>query len=806
MDQANQPTGGVPPVSSADGELTKTVHESVVSQVPQSPAAFPETWGHLRILELVGHGGFGEVYRAWDPTLEREVALKLLRKLRAEDANLKAEGRLLAKLRHANIVTVYGVAEHDGRIGLWEEFIHGRTLSQLIKEQGPFGAFEALAIGKEVCRALAAVHAAGQIHRDVKAHNVMREDGGRIVLMDFGLGIDSRRAQLSESASTSGAAGTPLYMPPELLAGQRATVQSDIYAVGVLLYYLVTGLYPTKGRTWAEVQSAHDTGQQALLSDVRPDLPERFVQVVGRALAPKPADRYQTAGALLQALVEIEAGSQYQPPQAPRGKLMIASMAAAVLVLGVAAGLLFKRLSDSGLSGGANLASIVVLPFTNFGADPQNEYLADGLAEELINDLTKSESLRVVARTSAAQFKGPNPNLQKVSQQLKVRFVLTGSLRRQGDTLRVGANLVRASDATQIWSDVYQYKLQDVFAVEQEISKAVAAALQIKLGQAKPTKAQDPQAHDLYLKGRFEYNKGSPSGFERAIEYYNKALEIDPNYVYAWAGLSRAYARLDTMTVPRADVIAKATEAANKAMAIDPRLAEAHTSMGFIKQLYNWDWAGAEKEFRLAIESNPRDSDTRFFYAGLLLDMLRLKESRTQIEEAEKVDPLSPMVPWFRSVVLHLEGREVDAERDIRKAVADAPEEPSVRSLLGLIICELGRKEEGIAELRHAMDIAHSSWINSMLGWAYGQAGHEAEARRILAELQGEVERGAASPTQVANVYSGLGDADNAFKWLDRAVAVHDPGLVRLKMATTLSPIKKDPRFKTYLARVGLPQ
>jgi serine/threonine protein kinase/Tfp pilus assembly protein PilF len=806
MDQAKQPTGGVPPVSSADGELTKTVHESTVPQAPQTLPPFPETWGHLRILELVGHGGFGEVYRAWDPTLEREVALKLLRRSKGENANLKAEGRLLAKLRHANIVTVYGVAEHDGRIGLWEEFIRGRTLSQLIKEQGPFGAFEALAIGKEVCRALAAVHAAGQIHRDVKAHNVMREDGGRIVLMDFGLGIDSRRAQLSESASTSGAAGTPLYMPPELLSGERATVQSDIYAVGVLLYYLVTGLYPTKGRTWAEVQSSHKTGQHVLLSDVRPDLPDRFVQVVGRALAPKPEDRYQTAGALLQALAEVEAGSQYEPPRAPRGKLTIAALVIAVLVLGVAAGLLFKRLSESGLSGIANQASIVVLPFTNFSADPQNEYLADGLAEELINDLTKSDSLRVVARTSALQFKGPNPNFQKVSQQLKVRFILTGSLRRQGDTLRVGANLVRASDSTQIWSDVYEYKLQDVFAVEQQISKAVASALQIKLGQARPIKAEDPQAHDLYLKGRFEYNKGSPSSFERAIEYYTKALAQDPNYAYAYAGLSRAYARLATMTVPRADVIAKATEAANKAMAIDPRLAEAHTSLGFIKQLYDWDWAGAEKEFRIAIQCNPRDSDPRFFYAGLLLDLLRLQESLEQIAEAEKVDPLSPMVPWYRSAVLDMEGRDQDAERDIKKALADAPEEPSARSLLGLIECKLGKKEEGIAELRHAMDIAHSAWINSMLGWAYGQAGHEAEARRILAELQNDLDRGAASPTQIANVYTGLGDVDNAFKWLDRAVEVHDPGLVRMKMSSTLAPIRKDPRFKTYLTRVGLPQ
>jgi len=780
-----------------DRERTQTVYMDG-GTVRRADAPTPTDWGHLKILEVIGEGGFGEVYKAWDPTLERSVALKLLHANAPEGIALQSEGRLLAKLRHPNVVTVYGVAEHDGRAGLWEEFIRGRTLAQVVVENGTFSAHEACSIGREVCRAVAAVHGAGLIHRDIKAQNVMREDGGRIVLMDFGLGVDA--------ATVAGIAqaGTPAYMAPELLSGGKASIQSDVYAVGVLLYNLVTGDYPVGGHSFAELTDGHKVGRRKLLHDARPDLSENYVRTVERALAAEPQRRFQTVGELLRALSEVDSEVVPAGPeviQKRRGYLIPAALL--LLTAAVSLGWWLMRDKTAGLPD-AGLESIAVLPFDNLSGSADNAYLADGIAEELTNELTKSAKLRVVARSSATQFKLSNTNLSmsEVSRQLGVKSVLTGSIRRAGDRVRVAARLIRVSDSTQLWSETYEHELKDVFDVEQKISKAVAAALQVQLSP-RPTGRAIAEAHDLLLRARFLTNKGTNASSQQGLETLKQAIKLSPNYPEAHALMARTYASIAAVNAD-AETVAKAKESAGLALGLDNTNADAHVALGYVKELYDLDWKGAEQHFKLAVDFSPRQVDTRLLYAGLLINLGRTAEARAQLAAAEAVDPLSSAVAWFRAALLNTEGRNAEAEVEVKKALAERPENAGARAILALIYWETGRMDDAVREMKRAYELAPNPWMQSMLGFVLGQSGATGEARQVLQELKGKAERGAAWPTHVATVYAGLNERDNAFDWLGKAVERHDPSLVRLKISPTFAPLRGDARFKRMLARVGL--
>lgn len=799
-----------------DNQKTLTLRNETTSFEPGERSK-PATgiWGHLTLLEQVGTGGFGEVYRAWDPTLQREVALKLLVAGAPASVELESEGRLLARVRHPNVVLVFGLAEHDGRVGLWEEFIRGRTLAQILEDRGQFSAAEAVSIGKALCHALVAVHGAGLIHRDIKAQNVMREEGGRIVLMDFGLGLETPSKDNPGAFRMTARGGTPVYMAPELVRGEAPTIRSDIYAVGVLMYHLVTRSYPVTGQSWPEFAKAHAEGQYRLLHDARADLPADFVQTVERAMAANPQDRFETAGHLLRALGMVEAASYVSEAggpllfQSPRLKQKRRTMlGAAVLLLGAASYGLYVKRMDSWFPnrGDDEKTAIAVLPFSNASSKPENDYLADGIAEEITNQLTKIEGIRIIARSSTAQYKGQALDLEKMREQLHVDMILTGGVRRVEHRIRVSAQLVRIPDGTQVWSEVFERELKDVFAVQDQISRAVADVLRLKLanGPDSLNRREDPEAYDLYLQGRFFTNRTSPANLEKAIGYYQQALKRDENYARAWAGLSSAYANLTLVDSPRKELVSKAISAAQRALALDSRLSEAHTSLGYVKQSHEWDWPGAESEFKKAISLNPRDAESRFYYAGLLMDMLRTKEAREQLSEAEKIDPLSPKVNLFLSLTLTIEGRREEAEQQIYKLLASAPESVNAYTLLGQLQMQLGRHKEGIESLRRGLQVSQSPYVKARLGWAYAVAGEEREAKRILHELIQAESKGEASPGQIASIYGGLGDIDTAYLWMEKAIRIHDPALVQILISANYDQLRKDRRFSSIVDRVGL--
>ncbi len=437
---------------------------------PAATGPLPHQWAHLRLLERIGRGAFGDVYRAWDPRLDREVALKLLPADSAagesDASSIIHEGRLLARVKHPNVVTIYGAEQIDDRIGLWMEFVRGRTLEQVLQEGRTFSPAEAARIGVEICRAVSAVHAAGLLHRDIKAQNVMLADDGRVVLMDFGTGREL------EDPSSTDLAGTPLYLAPEVFRGQPATVRSDIYSLGVLLFHLISSSFPVQAKTTRELRRAHERSERTSLSAAHPDVPASLARVVDRAIHPLPERRYRSVDALCEDLVALD--------RRPRGlTLLYAAAGAAAIVL--VAWLALAR--TGGPPVGPSLPVIAVLPFENLSQEADSEAFADGLTYEIHRNLAPIEGLELRAATSSFTFKNKPPDLADIDRQLDVDYVLEGSIVKSGNKVRVSPRLTRVAGQTTVWANTFDRDIKEVFAIWDEISLAIVNELRLKLGR-----------------------------------------------------------------------------------------------------------------------------------------------------------------------------------------------------------------------------------------------------------------------------------------------------------------------------------
>ena len=506
----------------------------------EAPSDTLSRWGPLLLRGTVGQGHFGTVYLAWDEALERQVALKLLRGT-SRAGEIIQEGRLLARVRHPNVVTVYGVDRHDGVVGLWMEFVDGLTLARVLATRGALDPREAALVGIDLCRAVAAVHKAGLVHRDIKAHNVMREGSGRIVLMDFGAG-----ELRTERSGPGTAAGTPLYLAPELFAGGPATIASDVYSMGVLLFHLVTMRYPVEGATLEQIAAAQVRRERHHLGELRPDLPDSFSTIVERALDRDPARRYRTCDEMQRDL--MDAAQQYGSPQ----------------------------VSADAPDRSGRTASVAVLPFANLGPDRDVEYLSSGLADELLTGLGKVPGLRLVSRTSAAHAAGAETDIRRLCRRLGVDAVIEGTVRKSGDRVRITAQLVSAVDGCHLWSDGYDRDAGDVFAVVDDIARSVVDRLKVSLAEVlrRPLvdrHTENARAYEYYLKGRFYWTRRYHGGLVAALEHFKKAIEEDAGYALAFAGLADAYAFIGVYAVQRPRLaLAQAVAAAKRALDAQP--------------------------------------------------------------------------------------------------------------------------------------------------------------------------------------------------------------------------------------------
>jgi eukaryotic-like serine/threonine-protein kinase len=777
----------------------------------------PGRWGHLRVLERIGRGAFGEVYRAWDARLDREVALKLLRVpasgCEVGGTTFIEEGRALARVRHPNVVTLYGAEVIDDRVGLWMELIRGRTLDQLVAGGRRWSADEAAALGVELCRAVSAVHEAGLLHRDIKASNVMVAEDGGVVLMDFGTG-----AVLADGAEAP-LAGTPLYLAPELLAGGNPSASSDLYGIGVVLHYLVSGSYPVQARDLEGVRLAHERGDRTPVRRARPDLPARFARVIDRATDPDPAHRYPTADALGAELASLAP----RPRTSVRVRGLVAALAL-LLAFGLAWEIRGRLAEDPSPSPGRGTKparallgaaegerrveppAIVVLPFDDLGGEPDSDVFADGLADEIIRDLARVEGLAVRSRYSSFLFRGKSRDLRTVGDRLGVNHAVTGSVLRSGRRLRVNAQLVELDRDVPLWAQRFDREVAtsgDVLAIVDEIARAIVNELRLTLGRGQRRYDLDLATYEKYLEARTLVERRGEHAPKLAAALFEEIIEADPAFAPAHAGLADAYAFL-SMVMYQSGITANAALAvmrreAVEALALDPLLAEAHAAMGVVHARER-SWAESQRSFERAIELDPTLTGVYTRYSLWTLRPLgKFDQAERLLATALSNDPLSLDVQREIGYLQFVSDRYDDAIATFERIRGEDPDFPFVETFLGRAMVFAGRMSEGIALLEASEAKGRPGASAGYLAHAYVRAGRRADAMRLAAENAGH-------PHRETLIYTALGEFDRAFEALDRT-AIDEPQVVAVWLTfPELAALRLDPRLAGFRRRFGMPE
>jgi serine/threonine-protein kinase len=783
------------------------LHRSLHQQADAAPAAGSralrpgDRWGNVELIEKVGEGAFGEVWRARDIHLNSEVAVKLLHPRSDRDLAERAlnEGRALALLRHPHVVTVHGVELRDGEIGLRMEFVRGRTLEAVLGAQGPFSAREATVIAIELGRALAAVHCAGLVHRDVKPQNVMREEGGRIVLMDLGSGQVA-----SEDLERIGSlAGTPLYLAPEVLGGAPATVQSDIYSLGVLLYHLVTDQYPYSAKTLSQLREQHATRPAASLHDVRPDLDKAFVRVVERALARRPDERFQTAGAMTSALsaLQDEPQQRWRPGRLTVAAALVAATLAGLFGLAVGTGRIGRK--PPPLS--PVVSRLAVLPFTTLGRDDDLDVLSRAIPMELTASLGQIGAIKVVPWTFMKRFEN-GASLQTVFADTQADALVEGTIQRistgNAEAVNLKVQVFRAGTGTLLWSQSFESRIGGLLALQAEIAGRIAAELSIVLARREQTllgrfSNVPDEAVELYLKGRAAY-EGYEGNFLVAIDYFRKVLDVHPQLAEAYAALAECYALQSSFSgaASAREAFLRATQAADKALEINPDLPDAYSARGFAKATLAWDWPGAEADFKRALDLDPSSPAAHGTYSNYLTMVgdhhLAIQHARI----AEDRAPLSPVEGRRVAWAFYIARRYHEAIEQLRHVLDRDPSYDPARTLLARAYVLVGEGEAAIKVLEPI-----PNGFEAIAAQVYAQAGRREQARRLLAQAVLPHNLGN-PPFQIAAAFAALGDREPAIAWLEKAADVHDSGLVTMADDPRLDPLRGDPRFEDLKARV----
>ena len=751
----------------------------------------PWRWGHLQVFERIGHGAFGDVHRAWDPRLDREVALKLLRSDVLDDdgpgSAVIEEGRLLARVRHPNVVTIYGAEPIDGRIGLWMEFVKGRTLEEALRSGRTFTAAEVTRLGVDLCAAVAAVHAAGLVHRDIKAQNVMLDDGGRLVLMDFGAGHEA------DDSTGKATAGTPLYLAPEVLSGGAATRRSDVYSIGVVLFRLLTGSYPVFGGDLADLRRAHATGDGADARLDRAGIPVRLRRVLGRAIDPDPDRRYAGADMFGAALAALE-----RAPTIKRVAYGAAGAAALLAALGIGWNPGLREMlmrAPAAPAHAAKTPTIAVLPFVNASSDPGNDDFIDGLTSEVIRNLAVIDGLQVRSQTSSFFFKDRPRDMREVAKQLQVALVVEAYVQRIGNQLRIHAQLVRVPDDVPVWSNRFDRTLDDVFAIQDEISLAIVNELRLTLGRGQRRYQTNLAAYDLYLRGRALVARRGTESAEQAARLFEQVIAIDREFAPAHAGLADAYATMSWAIDAPETALAGMRPAAVKALQMDPELAEAHTAMG-ITYAREFNWENATSSFERAIALNPNLSEIRTSYSfSTLVPQGQAAKALDILAAAMEMDPLSLAVKREVGMAQFVGGRYEEAIVNLRQVVAADPDFTYAANLLARALTFAGRPEEAIALWESRPQ--PSDWERWLMP-AYVKLGRRADVDRLL-----NLPRNAHPYRQALN-YAALGDKERTFEALSRAAVVAPQRTAAVLAYPEMALLRGDPRLDQLRKRFNL--
>ncbi|MBI4420261.1 MAG: protein kinase [Gemmatimonadetes bacterium] len=731
--------------------------------------------------ERLGSGGMAVVFVAEDRRHRRKVAVKVmlpeLARAIGRDRFLR-EIEVAARLQHPHILPVYDSGEAGGQLFYVMPLVEGGTLRARLNREKQLPVEEAIQITREVAEALGYAHEQGVIHRDIKPENILFS-AGQAVVADFGIAGVLDAPAGAPLTATGTAVGTPDYMSPEQSSG-AAEPRSDIYSLACVLYEMLAGHPPFTGFSMQEILSRHAMDAVPGIRAARATIPDALEQVVIKALAKQPVDRFATSrqfGEALQAAVRSSApasaaASAASPP----------------------------RLDPN---------AIAVLPFANLSGDPEKEFLSDGIAEELMNALGRVDGLRVVARTSAFRFKGADEDIRAIGQQLNVGTILEGSVRATGNRVRVTSHLVNVADGYRLWSEQFDRQLDDVFAIQDEIASAIAGNLKVKLAAPQPVgrRTDNPKAYELFLKGRHHWNRRSEAELRKGIEYFQQALALDPELAVAQAGLADSYSSLGIYgAAPPADVMPAARNAALKAIELDETLPAAHTSLAVVRAVYDWDWATAERDFRRAIELGPNYATAPQWYAtSCLIPRGRFEEAEVQLRRARELDPLSPSVGASLGVRSYY-AREYDrAVGELLAGLELNPDFSLAHFFLGQAHVAQGKHADALRSLERAVELSGGSAETvAALGYGYAVAGKKSEAKARLSMLLERAQRGYVSPSFIAQVRAGLGETGEALACLERAGALRAADLAWVKFRPAFDALRAEPRFTVLTERMGL--
>jgi serine/threonine protein kinase/Tfp pilus assembly protein PilF len=725
--------------------------------------------GRYTIEREVGAGGMARVYEARDIRHHRKVAIKVLRPELAEALGAERflrEIETSANLRHPHILPLFDSGEADESLFFVMPFVEGESLRSRLDRQRQLPIDEALLIALEVADALHYAHSHGIIHRDIKPENVLLESGHAVVA-DFGIARALKTADAPGLTQTGSSLGTPRYMSPEQVAGDKdVDGRSDLYGLACVLYEMLAGQPPFTGPTFERVVYQHLVEAPAPITRFRPTVPAAVAAALNRALAKSPSERFSTTAAFADAL---------RSPIAER----------------------------------ANARSVAVLPFANLSADPENEYFADGITEDVIAQISKIRSLKVVSRTSVMPFKKREHDLREIAARLQVGALLEGSVRRAGTRVRIVAQLIDVATDEHLWAETYDRELTDIFAIQSEVALHIAGALEARLSPDERARIRrrptvDLQAYALYLHGRGHILRYTGDGFRQAIEFFKRAIARDPRYAAAYGGIAMAYTELaETGEMPPDEAYPLAKEAAAQAIAIDGDLADAHSMVAYVKMTYEFDWAGAESEFKRALELNPNSAEAYDLYGRLLQSLERYDDAIAMQERAHELDPIVNKTDVATAYLRA--GRHAEAAELAMRAVEVDREDPRTHFTLGWAYLGLGKQREGLAEMEHAVELAagNNIWL-AQLGEAYALNGMRDKAEAILERLLERSRTSYVSPYHFAYVYTGLGRHDEAMDYLERASEQRAGSIYGIKGSFLFAPLRSHPRFVALLRKMNL--
>ncbi|HQR45434.1 MAG TPA: protein kinase [Thermoanaerobaculia bacterium] len=744
--------------------------------------------GPYEVTAKLGEGGMGVVWRAKDSRLGREVALKVLPEELAADPErldrFEREARLLARLNHPNIAQIHGLEVGDDTRAIVMELVEGPTLAQRLSE-GALPLAEFFSLARQIAEALAEAHDNGIVHRDLKPQNIKLAPGGKVKVLDFGLAKQETAGALGhapgeESTTLSGASragvvlGTVGYMAPEQVRGEIVDARADIFSFGCILQEMLTGQRAFARPTPIETMTAilHDAPPAP--SRARRDVPPGLDGLVAHCLEKDAASRFRSARDLAFALAALSSAGP-AAPERPRA------------------------------------ASVAVLPFVNLSADPENEFFADGITEDVIAHLAKVRSLKVISRTSVMTFKKRDRSLREIGEKLGASTLLEGSVRRAGNRVRIVAQLIDGATDEHLWAETYDRDLTDIFAIQTDVALQIASALRAELSSDERARVRrqptaDLEAYELYLRGRNSFYRFSAEGFRRSLVNYELAVARDPLFALAWAGIAQVHAEScvqGTVGSSPEEAVRRAKEAAARALELDDELAEAHGIAGMIRFAFDFDWAGGERELLKAIELSPGSADVHDHYGWLLSARERFDDALREVRRARELDPL--LIQSDVATTLLRAGRTEEALEEARRAVALEPGSTRCQTNLGWALILLGETAEGIAAMERALALSPDDTIFlAQLGQAYAVTGEVGRARRILDQLHERAKREFISPYHFAYVHTGLGEADAAVDWLERAFERRSGAIYGIKGSFLFRSLRKHPRFEALLRQMNL--